>query len=262
MVHRSSLAQYCTLLIVGIMYLFLYIPIIVLMVFSFNSSVFPYVWKGATLEWYAELWRSSQVWDALYNSLLVACMTVVLSVVMGVSFVLYATRNFMMRAMVVFYGTLAAPEIVLAVGLLSFFSLCSIAPGFMTLVAAHTLLGLGYVVPIVYGRYSELNYALIEASFDLGATRSQTYWRIIIPLLKPSILAAGLLVFIISLNDFVISFFCSGSETQTLPMYIFSMIRSGTTPVVNVLSTVLMVVSGLLVLLFFSLQVKKTEILS
>jgi len=150
---------------------------------------------------------------------------------------------------------------VLAVGLLSFFSLLWVPLGLTTLIAAHTLIGLGYVVPMIYTRFSELNYALTEVSMDLGATRTQTFMRIILPLLSPTLFASALLVFIISLDDFVISFFCSGATTQTLPMYIFSVIRSGATPTVNALSTVLLGVSSLFVILFSLLNIKKVDVL-
>ncbi|HZW61978.1 MAG TPA: ABC transporter permease [Candidatus Babeliales bacterium] len=261
MTGRSSMSYYCFTFFIALMYLFLYVPIIVLVLFSFNDSTFPYIWKGFTLRWYSELWHSHEVWNAISNSLIVAFSSVVLSITMGILAVLYGSRNRLAQLLVLFYGTLAIPEIVVAVGLLSFFSFFSIPFGLTTLIAAHTLLGLGYVVPLIYGRYRELDYALTEASMDLGATRAQTFYRIIIPLLAPALLASALLVFVISLDDFIISFFCSGASTQTLPMYIFSMIRSGTTPVVNALSTGLLVVSSFLVLLFSSLNIKKVDML-
>lgn len=254
-------SRYAMPLFIAGIFCFLYIPIVVLVLFSFNDSAFPYVWKGFTVRWYRELWDSVEVWDALKNSLIVAFSTVMLSLTMGVLMVLYGAHNFLSRLLVLFYGSLAVPEVVLAISLLGFFSLCAVPFGLTTLIAAHTLVGLGYVVPIIQARYEELDYALVEASMDLGATQSQTYRRIIIPLLSPALFAAALLVFIISFDDFVLSFFCSGASTQTLPMYIFSVIRSGTTPVVNALSTMLLVISGLLVLLFSSLNIKKMDIL-
>ena len=125
----------------------------------------------------------------------------------------------------------------------------------------HTLLGLGYVVPILHSRFQELDKRYMEASLDLGATESQTIAWVIIPLLLPSLLAAALLVFVLSFDDFLISFFCSGGSTQTLPIYIFVMIRSGATPMINALSTILLVVSSLLVLIFSSLKIKKMDFL-
>src|SRR5207244_2292290 len=106
MVHRSSLKQYCMPILVALVYLFLYVPIAVLIVFSFNDAAFPYVWKGFTVRWYHELWLSPEIWDAVYNSLFVAISTVLLSLTMGIALVLYASRSFMMRSLILFYGTL------------------------------------------------------------------------------------------------------------------------------------------------------------
>lgn len=240
-------------------YLFLYVPIVVLVLFSFNDNEFTYQWYGFTTQWYHQLFHSVEIWDALKNSLIVACSSMILSLVMGVTLVFYATHTAFKKAFLLFYGNLAVPEIVLAIGMLSIFSFFSIPLGITTLIAGHTLLGLGYVVPLVHTRFIELNEQFTEASLDLGATQGQTLRKIILPLLSPVLLTSGILVFIISFDDFVISFFCSGSATQTLPMYIFSMIRAGASPVVSALSTLLLVVSGILVLAFSSLQFKKTD---
>lgn len=242
-------------------YLFLYIPIVILVLFSFNSSDVPFVWKGFSLQWYQALWASSDIWLALQNSLIVAISSMVLSLIIGLLFVFYGTHTFLGRFFIMFYASLATPEIVLAVGLLSLFSFFSIPLGLTTLIAGHTLIGLGYVIPILHTRYQELDKRYLEASLDLGATEGQTLKRVMVPLLMPALMAAGLLVFVLSLDDFIISFFCSGGSTQTLPIYIFVMIRSGATPIVNALSTILLVVSSLLVLLFSSLKIKKTDLL-
>lgn len=260
-VQRSS-SYYILTACVAAAYVFLYMPIIILILFSFNNSLFPYEWKGFTLRWYAALWESTEVWDALKNSVIVALSAVFLSVTLGVSVVYYSSRSWLARLLILFYGTLAVPEIVIAAGLLSVFIGMYVPLGLTTLIVAHTLIGLGYVIPLVHTRFAELNYALTEASLDLGATRTQTFFAVILPLLSPVIIAASLLVFIISLDDFLIAFFCSGATTQTLPMYIFSMIRSGATPTVNALSTLLLLISSLLVMIFSSLNVKKADMLS
>lgn len=256
--QQRAMRHYLIGLFITCMYLFLYIPIAVLILFSFNNSLLPYEWKGLTLHWYENLWQSVEIWQALNNSLIVATASVALSLTMGVLLVYYSSRSSLARTLVLFYGTLAIPEIVLAAGLLSVFLFLSVPLGLTTLIAAHTLLGLGYVVPVVHGRFMELDYALTEASLDLGATYTQTFFWVILPLLFPVLTASALLVFIISLDDFLLSFFCAGVSTQTLPMYIFSMIRAGATPMVNALSTVLLLVSSILVLLFSSLKVKKS----
>ncbi len=242
-------------------YLFLYIPIIILVLFSFNNADTAFNWQGFSLKWYKMLWESNEIWHALQNSLIVAISSVVLSLMIGLFFVFYSSDNFLKRFFVMFYASLATPEIVLAVGLLSLFSLFSIPLGIPTLIAGHTLIGLGYVIPILNAHYRELDKKYMEATFDLGATPMQALRLIIIPLLLPSLMAAALLVFVLSLDDFIISFFCSGGSTQTLPIYIFVAIRSGATPVINALSTILLTVSSLLVLLFSSLKIKKTDLL-
>lgn len=240
-------------------YLFLYVPIIILILFSFNTANFagqPGEWS---LHWYYELFASVEIWHALKNSLIVAGSSVFLSLLMGTALVVASTRTYFHKIAFLFYGSLAVPEIVMAVGILSFFYFFSVPFGLITLIAGHTLIGLGYVVPMLYARVSELDYRLTEASLDLGATQVQTFFNITLPLLWPAIIGAGLLVFVISLDDFLIAFFCAGATEQTLPLYIFSLIRVGSAPVINALSTLLLVVSSLLVLLFSSLRVKRIE---
>ena len=243
-------------LFVTCFFLFLYIPIIVLIIFSFNSSSMPYEWTGFTTEWYKQLFASKEAWHALNNSLVVAVSSVILSVTMAVLLVYYGSEKFN-RFFPMFYGTLVVPEIVLAVGILGFFSLCSVTLGLVTLIAGHTLLGLGYAVPIIHARFCELEKHLTEASLDLGATRTQTFFLVIVPLLVPSLLASALLIFVISLDDFLIAFFCAGAETQTLPLYIFSVVRSGGSPMVNALSTIMLLVGSIFILLMAILQARK-----
>lgn len=256
---RSVFAAYFLPLISVLIYLFLYIPIFVLIVFSFNSLASTSAWGGFSLRWYYEVFNSVDILNALKNSLIVATCATVLSLSMGVLFVFYSSKSFLSRLLVLFYANLAAPEIVLAVGLLTFFSFFSIPLGLCSLIAGHTLIGLGYVIPLVQTRFEDLDYRYTEASLDLGATPGQTFMRVILPLLLPAVMASGILVFIISLDDFVLSFFTSGGSTQTLPIYIFSVIRSGATPVVNAVSTVLLVISSMAVLLYSLLTVKKRD---
>lgn len=256
---RSIFATYCLPIISVLIYLFLYIPIFVLIVFSFNNIPSTSAWGGLSLRWYYEVFNSVDILNAVKNSFIVASCATILSLSMGVLFVFYSSKSILSRFLVLFYANLAAPEIVLAVGLLTFFSFFSIPLGLCSLIAGHTLIGLGYVIPLVQTRFEDLDYRYTEASLDLGATPGQTFIRVILPLLLPAVMAASILVFIISLDDFVLSFFTSGGSTQTLPIYIFSVIRSGATPIVNAVSTVLLVISSLAVLLYSLLTVKKRE---
>ena len=243
--------------IVASSYLFLYIPILILVLFSFNNAPFPAPWNAFTLQWYKELFATQEIWDAFYTSLLVSVSATAISLFMAIMLLYHQTYSAKAKDfMLLFYGNLLIPEIFLAVGLITFLSYFSIPLGLPTLIIGHTLLGLGYTVPIVYTRFLELDYRLTEASLDLGASPSQTFFKITLPLLYPSLVAAGLLVFILSFDDFLLSFFCAGSSAQTLSLYIFSMLRSGASPVVNALSTILLMMSSLLVAVFCWLNIK------
>jgi len=251
------MAKTTSLLIVAATYLFLYVPIIVLLVFSFNLEGFPSPWIGFTWKWYGELFHSTHLWTAFGNSLIVALFATFISVVIGVLLIFYAAQGGRIgKLLVLFYGSLVVPETVLAVCLLGFFSLISIPLGLVTLILAHTILGLGFVIPIVYARFLELDYRLTEASLVLGATAIQTFFKVTLPMLRPTLMATSLLVFIISFDDFILSYFVAGSNAQTLSLYILSMIRSGVSPVVNALSALLLFLSSALVLIFFSLKTR------
>src|SRR5919106_1517303 len=151
-------------LCIAAVYLFLYVPIIVLIIFSFNKGEYPVNWLGFTTQWYTEIVMSSEVHDALYNSIIVACSAVLLSVTFGSLYVFYATSASLHQYMPLFYMPLAVPEIVLAAGLISALYVLHISLGLPTLIIAHTILGLSYVIPIVYARYQTLDHRLIEAS--------------------------------------------------------------------------------------------------
>lgn len=242
---------------VSFVYLFIYLPIIVLIVFSFNSVAFPYRWVSFSTMWYQQLFNSPEILQAFKNSLIVASCSVLLSLTLGLLWVFYGVQSKLDRRWTsIFYVNLMVPEIILALGLLTLFTTCTISLGLVTLIAAHTVLGLGYTIPILSSRFYELDYSIIEASFDLGASVNQTFLKVFVPALLPAVFAAGLLVFIMSFDDFLISFFCAGSTAQTLPLYIFAMIRGGISPVINALSTLLLLLSSLMVLLFSLFKVR------
>jgi len=256
-VKSNSFATICHLLIIAATYVFLYTPIIVLLVFSFNSATFPAPWTKFTWAWYEELLASVHLWKAFLNSLIIASCATLISLIAGVLFIFYAAQGGKIgKFLPLFYGNLIIPETVLAVSLLGFFSFAMIPLGMTTLILAHTLLGLGFVIPMVYARFKELDYRLTEASLVLGATPIQTFFKITLPMLRPTLLATSLLVFILSFDDFVLSYFCAGSTAQTLSLYILSMLRSEISPVVNALSAVLLVLSSGLVWIFFSLRTR------
>lgn len=238
---------------VGLVYLFLYTPIMVLILYSFNNGGFPEVWQGFSVHWYQDLFHSAEIWRAFYNSVIVAFSSAFLSVTMSVLFI-HGMRSYTRNIVGIFYSNALIPDIVLAVGMLALFSYLMIPLGLTTLIVGHTLLGLGFAMPIIKSRYDELDKTLLEASMDLGASAKYTFLHIIVPFLYPSLLVAFLLSIIISFDDFLISFFCSGSSVQTLSLYIYSMIRSGISPVVNALSTLLLIGSCLMLFAIMALQ--------
>lgn len=243
--------------IVVFTYLFLYFPILILIIFSFNTKNFPSPWEQFTFKWYRELFHSSALWLSFTNSLIVAVCSTSLSLLMGVFLIYFrAQGGRIQKALPLFYGNLIIPETMLAISLLSYFTFFEIKLGMPTLVVAHTVLGLGFVIPIVYTRFLQLDRRLNEASEALGASSIQTFFKITLPLLKPTLFATGLLIFILSFDDFILSYFCAGTSIQTLSLYLLSTLRSGVSPVVNALSTILLLLSGILVMLFFSPKIR------
>lgn len=229
-------------------YLFLYVPLCILVVFSFNKASFPAPWLGFTWEWYQQLFSAHQLWQAVFNSFVIAITASAISISCSLAIVLYIgyRKN---KLMGLLYSSIFIPEVIMAVALLSFFTLFSIPLGLTTLIIAHAVLGIGYALPLIFTRYQEIDFRLIEASLDLGASAYETFFKITLPLLMPAVGGAGLLVFILSFDNFVLSYFCAGNSSQTISLYILSLLRSGVTPLLNAFSTLLLLMSSILVLI-------------
>lgn len=238
-------------------YAFLYVPLLVLVIFSFNKVAFPYQWHGFSLRWYHQLFLSDDIWKAAANSFIVASSAVTLSLTFSLFFVLWCSQGRKRWLLAFFYPVVIVPEIILAVGLLSFYVFFNVPLGLPALIMGHTLLGFGYAVPIIYNRYNAIDKRIIEASLDLGANTRQTFIKVVMPMLKPALIAAGILIFILSFDDFLIAFFCANASSQTLSLYIFSMIRSGVSPVVNALATLMLIVSSVLVAVYSFVKVNE-----
>ena len=236
-------------------YVFLYTPIILLIIYSFNVAGFPAAWSGFSLCWYHELFASQEIWRAFAYSTIIALCASALSVMLSLGLVCGSKYSFS-RCIHLFYINIIIPDVVLAVGLLTLFSYLFVPLGLITLIVGHTVLGLGFAVPIINTRFKELDDSLIEASHDLGASSTYTFFHVVIPFLLPSIVVSFLLVIIVSFDDFLITFFCAGSSIQTLSLYIFTVIRSGMSPVINALSTIMLVVNTFMVILISWLTYK------
>lgn len=242
-------------LYVGTFCMFLYLPIIILMIYSFNQGGFPAEWQGLSFCWYYDLFRSVEIWRAFQNSISVAVTSAFLSVTLGLMLV-YGAKELTTDISSFFYSNILVPDIVIAVGMLSLLSYFMVPLGLISLIIGHTLLGLGFTIPILKSRLDELDSRLVEASLDLGASALYTFRHVVLPFLYPAILVSTLLVIIVSFDDFVISFFCSGSSAQTLSLYVFTMIRSGISPTVNALSTIMLLISSFFILAISLLQAR------
>jgi len=225
---------------------FFYIPILVLVVNSFNASRFGSVWGGFSLRWYAKLFEDRAVWYALRNTLLIAGGATLLSMILG-STAAFALHRYRSRLQdlhyTLVYTPLVVPEILMGMSLLLLFVSLKVQLGLFTIFLAHVTFCISYVAMVVLARLQDFDFAVVEAAQDLGAGWWAVLWRVMLPLLAPGILAGGLLAFTLSIDDFVITFFVAGPGSTTLPIQIYSMIKHGTPPMINALSTILLVVT-------------------
>jgi len=236
---------------------FLYVPLVVLIIFSFNTNKFPGNWDAFTLKWYKELFCSQKLWSSFFTSLTVSLISAFMSLFMGILLLYFKIHGGNIRKTIpLFYANLLIPESLVAISLLSFFSFFEIPLGLTTLIIAHTVLGLGFTIPILYSRFKQFDKRQMEASLSLGATTKQTFYRIVLPFMKPAILAASLLVFILSFDDFILSYFTAGTNVETLSLYLLSMLRTGISPIVNALSAFILILSCLLVMFFYSPKIR------
>ena len=224
--------------------IFLYVPIVVLVVMSFNASRLPFVWGGFSLKWYGALFQNAEILEGLTNTLIVALGATLFATILGTLIAIGIARYFRSSLLEAFsLAPAILPDIVLGIGLLVFYVLVGIGLGLHSVLLAHVVFGMAFVAAVVTARLSQTDPSLEEASRDLGASSVATFLRITVPSLAPAIIAGALLVFTLSLDEFVIAFFTDGPSTPTLPIVIYSMVRFGVTPDINALATLLMVVS-------------------
>lgn len=233
-------------------YIFLYLPIIVLIVFSFNKSKLNSVWTGFTFKWYGSLFHNVAILTAMRNTLVIGFVSTAFSVVIGTitAFGIYKSK-FKYKSLIegFLYVPVVIPEIVLGIALLSFFSLIHLPMGIISLIIAHITFSISYVVIVVKARLDGLEPELEEAAMDLGANPKETFFKIILPIIMPGIASGALLAFTLSLDDVIISFFVAGPSSSTLPLKVFSMVKFGVTPEINALSTIMLTITILVVVL-------------
>lgn len=249
MKKRRSLFPICVAVCTLI---FLYAPLVALVIFSFNSGK-TYAWETASLRWYQDLlFDSSRLWDSVRMSIYIALVSGAVSTIMGTCGAIgahWASKKIRHMLEGILSVPMIIPEVIFGVGLLLFFTALGIKLGQATIVIAHITFCTPFVFFITKARLSDFDMSIIDAARDLGANHIDTLVRIIIPMLRPAIIAGFLLATTLSLEDFVITFFVAGPGSTTLPLYINSMIKFGVSPVINALSTIIILGTACLSLL-------------
>lgn len=231
---------------------FLYLPILAVIAFSFNESKRNIVFTGFTLDWYGKIFENDRLLAAFGNTLIVAAASTVISVIVGtLGAVGLHKYRFRGKAAVeaLMYIPVVIPEIILGIALLAIFSFAHLPLGLVTLIIAHATFCIPFVVFTVKARLAGFDASVEEAAMDLGATRLRTFFEIMLPALMPGVVSGAMLSLTLSMDDVIISFFTTGPTSTTLPIQIFSMVRSGVSPDVNALSTLILVGTIGLVLL-------------
>ena len=260
MKNNKFLDNLCLFLV----FIFLFLPILVLIVFSFNTSRLNIVFEGFTLNWYKELMHNKVLLESLRNTLIVAITSTVISTIIG-TISAYGLKKYDFKGKKIInellYIPVIIPEIVLGISLLCIYSFMKLELGMFSLILSHIAFSIPFVIINVNSAIDNMNPHIEEAAADLGASKFATFSRVVLPSLMPGIMSGAGLAFTLSLDDVVISYFTAGPDSNTLPLQIFSMIKSGVTPDVNALITVmlLMIFIGLFIYMSFSIRKIKRE---
>ncbi|NLA27282.1 MAG: ABC transporter permease [Firmicutes bacterium] len=245
-----------------LIYIFLWAPVVLLIVFSFSKNRFGIRWEGFTLQWYADIFRSVPVKEALMKSLVIALITVVVATILG-TIAAYGMYKYKFRGKETLRTTMlipmVMPSVVTGAALLVFYKSTGIPLGYFSIIIAHITFCSPLAAFVVLGRMMRMDWSLEEASADLGANRLTTLAKVTVPALLPAMIASATLIFPWSFDDFIITYFVAGVGTTTLPIYIFSQLRFGVSPVINTIGTIFVAIPviGILFITFF--QKKQTS---
>jgi spermidine/putrescine transport system permease protein len=230
-------------------YAFLYVPLIIVVIYSFNDSRLNAEWVGFTLDWYRKLAGNDEMLTAAGNSLLIALTASLIATVLGTMAGVAMHRYKLKLLPVLVLTPIAIPEILMGVSLLIFFVLLNFTLGLASVALAHIAFCIGFVAIVVRARLSGMDESLTEAARDCGASPWQSFRYVTLPLIMPGVIAGALMAFTLSIDDFVITFFTAGAGTVTLPLQIYSMIKIAVTPEVNAVSTLLMLLTLVLIVI-------------
>ena len=230
-------------------YLFLYLPLVIVVVYSFNDSRLNAEWVGFTTKWYVKLFNNDEMITAAVNSLIIGVTSSVIATVLG-TLAGIALHRFKLKFLLFLVLTpIAIPEILMGVSLLIFFVMINLTLGMVSIILAHVAFCIGFVAIVVRARMQGMDDSLVEAARDLGATPWQAFRLVTLPQILPGIMAGALMAFTLSIDDFVITFFTAGVGASTLPLQIYSMIKIAVTPEVNAVSSLLMLLTLCLILI-------------
>lgn len=245
--NRWSRALYC-----GLVYVFLYLPLAVMVIYSFNASRFSMAWKGVTLEWYSKLFGNVGLMQAAWHSLLIAAVSATISSILG-TLVAMALHRWRFPSRKVIHTSLfvmmMSPDIVIGISLLVLFMAVSLPLGFWTLLMAHVTLCVPFVAITVHGRLLGFDRHVVEAARDLGAGEYEVFRHVVLPMVFPAVLAGWFMSFTLSIDDVIISFFTTGPTFEVLPLRIYSMVRLGLKPEVNALCAIMILITAVAVFL-------------
>jgi spermidine/putrescine transport system permease protein len=228
-------------------YLFLYLPLIIVVAYSFNDSKLNAEWIGFTWRWYEKLLHNEDMIEATVNSLVVGLLAASVSTLLGTLAGLALHRYKLRLLPILVIAPVAIPEIMMGVSLLVFYDKIGLPLGLASIILAHIAFCISFVAIVVRSRLAGTDESLVEAARDLGATPMKAFWRVTLPLIMPGIIAGALMAFTLSIDDFVITFFTAGAGVSTLPLRIYTMVKVSVTPEVNAVSTLLMLLTLLLI---------------
>jgi spermidine/putrescine transport system permease protein len=244
-----------------LVYVFIYAPILILIIFSFNTQKLNIHWEGFTFHWYQVLFHDAQILLATRNTLLIAFISTLIATIIGTMaalamyryrFPLYNTSETVM------YIPIVIPEVVMGISLLVFFVMINFTLGLSTITLSHIAFSIPFVALVVRARLHGYDKAIDEAAMDLGANELTTFWRITLPTIMPGVLAGAMLALTLSLDDYVITYFTAGPGSTTLPLRVYSMVKTAVTPEINALSTLWVLIIFILLVFGQIAQRRKT----
>lgn len=247
-------------LIIILTFVFLYAPIFVLVLYSFNESKMNVVFTGFTFKWYSELFKNTDLIDAFINTIIIAFTSTIISTIIGtISAIGLHKYNFKLKKLVnkLIYIPIVIPEIVLGISLLSIYTIANLKLGMLSLILSHIAFSIPFVITSVRSSINLLPKEYEEAAYDLGANKFEIFYKITLPLIMPGVISGATLALTLSLDDVVISYFTAGPGSNTLPLKIYSMIKTGITPDVNALSTLLLLATIIILTTSAIVQSKK-----